>query len=82
MTTNMNPSSSPHGTPDPLIPQRSTYEIPVGLSVGFFIIIMIIIVIIIIIKKRRTYRSLNGNNDSEMLQMEDPLIRNDTESEL
>ena len=85
MTTSMKPSYTPDGTPDPNLPPRYTYEIPIGLSVGFFFItIIIIIVIITIIKKRHTYRSLNGNNGSEEIemQMEHPLIRNEAESQL
>ena len=81
MTTVMTPTMSPSSqiaTVVPRIHQPYTYETIVGISAGFFII-LIIIIIIIIIRKRRAYRALSGNDGVE-LEMQDPLIRNDTES--
>ena len=78
MTPTMSPSSSQIATVVPRIHQPYTYETIVGISAGFFII-LIIIIIIIIIRKRRAYRALSGNDGVE-LEMQDPLIRNDTES--
>lgn len=77
-------SASSVRTDTPVLPTHppSTYEVTVGLSVGClaaFIIIIITITFFII--KRRRYRTLSGNDGVE-LEMQDPLIRNDAESQL
>ena len=82
MTTPIMSTSSQIVTRAPPTHLPYTYEVAVGLSAGFLVgFIIIIIIIIFIIMKRRRYRTLNGNDGVE-LEMEDPLIRNDTESQL